>query len=80
MKDFKNGVDFYTVADLNIKIGFPEKEAICGYCPFIKSEFDLKRHRCLVTGEMLYSLETRGDNCPLVFTGEIEEKIKKIGD
>lgn len=73
MKDFKNGVGYYTMAELNMKIGFPENETKCGYCPFVKSEFDLKRHRCLVTGNLVYSLENREKDCPLIITGEIKE-------
>ena len=77
MKDFKNGVGYYMMAELNIKIGFPENETVCGYCPFIKEEYGLKRHRCILTDEMLYSMETRGRRCPLIFTGEIEERKEK---
>lgn len=73
MKDFKFGVKYYTLGKLETQVGFPENQAVCGYCPFVKSEFDLKRHRCLVTDEMLYSLEIRGRECPLKFSGEIEE-------
>ncbi len=77
MKNFDRGVRFYTFGTALIKVGFPETQTVCGYCPFIKEEYGLKRHRCLITDEMLYSLETRGRQCPLVFTGEIEEVKEK---
>lgn len=77
MKSFDRGVSFYTFGTALIKVGFPENEIKCGYCPFIKEEYGLKRHKCILTDEMLYSIETRGRKCPLVFTGEIEEVDKK---
>ena len=77
MKSFDRGVSFYTFGTALIKVGFPENEIKCGYCPFIKEEYGLKRHKCILTDEMLYSIEIRGRKCPLVFTGEIEEVDKK---
>lgn len=73
MKDFKNGVKYYTMAELNFKFGFPEKETVCGFCPFIKNEYGLNRHRCTITNDLVYSLDNRGKDCPLLITGEVEE-------
>lgn len=73
MKDFRQGVKFYTKAKLNFEFGFPEKETVCGFCPFVKNEYGLNRHRCLVTNNLIYSLDNREKDCPLIITGEIKD-------
>lgn len=63
MKDFKNGVRYYTKG--SIDIFFPENNVCCDLCPLLET---YARKQCRRTGE--YLLDTRstvGGYCPLVF-------------
>jgi len=69
MKDFRNGVGYYTKA--TVEIGFPEDDIVCHWCPFMFSDYGIKRERCGKTGEILLSPNhSIGFNCPLNFKKE----------
>lgn len=69
MKDFRNGVRYYTKA--KVEIGFPEDDVNCYRCPLMTTDYGSKRERCSKTGELLVSpMHTIGYDCPLVFEKE----------
>ena len=73
MKDFRNGVSFYTKA--TVEIGFPEGDLCCHWCPFLTSDYKLDRERCGKTGEVLIAPKHEiGYYCPLQFE---EQECKK---
>ena len=66
MKDFVNGVRFYTKA--NVEISFPETDICCYRCPLMYTEYGTKRERCGRTGEILPApRDSIGFDCPLKF-------------
>ena len=66
MKEFINGVSYYTRA--TAEIGFPEDDVCCHWCPFLTSDYRLDRERCGKSGEVLLAPKhTIGFNCPLNF-------------
>lgn len=66
MKNFYNGVSYYTKA--SVQIGFPEDDLCCRWCPLMGSEYRPNREYCKKTGEILLAPEhTIGENCPLIF-------------
>ena len=68
MKDFSNGVRYYTKA--TAEIGFPESDCICFWCPLMTRDPNL-RDVCSKTGEILLSPKhSIGFNCPLKFDKE----------
>ena len=69
MKEFRNGVSYYTKA--TVEIGFPEDDVCCHWCPLMTRDPNL-RDICGKTGEILLaSKHTTGFDCPLRF--EIKE-------
>ena len=63
-----NGVSNYTTGLASLPVPFPEDKTVCQWCPFVRTEDSLKRHRCLLTGEYLpYPFTSRGNECPVVF-------------
>ena len=69
MKEFRNGVRFYTKA--SVEIGFPEDDLCCHWCPFLTNDYKLNRERCGKTGEVLIApLHGLGYFCPLKFEEE----------
>jgi len=69
MKDFRNGVRFYTKA--TVEIGFPEEDVCCHWCPFLAADYKLDREACKKTGEILLAPKHAiGFNCPLKFDEE----------
>ena len=62
MARFDKGVAYYT--RLVIPVGFPEEAVICRYCPVMRAIDGGTRHVCMVTGEILYNIDTRPDGCP----------------
>ena len=69
MKDFRNGVSYYTRA--TAVVGFPEDDVCCHWCPLMSRDPNL-RDVCGKTGEILLAPKhTIGVECPLKF--EIEE-------
>lgn len=68
MRDFHNGVSFYTRA--SVEIGFPEDDCCCHWCPLMTRDPNL-RDICAKTGEILLAPKwTIGINCPLNFKKE----------
>ena len=66
MKEFYNGVGYYTKA--TVEIGFPEDDICCHWCPLMASEYKPDRAYCKKTGEYLLAPKhTIGVNCPLNF-------------
>ena len=69
MKEFYNGVGYYTKA--TVEIGFPEDDICCYWCPLMGSEYKPNREYCKKTGEYLLAPKhTIGENCPLNFKKE----------
>lgn len=69
MKEFRNGVSYYTRA--TAVVGFPEDDVCCHWCPLMSRDPNL-RDVCGKTGEILLAPKhTIGVECPLKF--EIEE-------
>ena len=65
MKQFDNGVSYYTRA--TVEIGFPEDDICCHWCPLMTRDPNL-RYICSKTGEILLSSKHMiGFNCPLKF-------------
>lgn len=66
MKDFPNGISYYTKATL--EVSFPENKVVCWWCPLLDTERGTSRPICRKTHEYLYDTErTIGDECPLKF-------------
>lgn len=66
MKEFTNGVSYYTKA--MAEICFPEDDVCCYRCPLMTVEYGSKRERCSRTGELLLAPKyTIGYDCPLKF-------------
>lgn len=73
MKDFRNGVRYYTKA--TVEIGFPEEDICCYRCPLMNTDYGSKRERCTKTGEILISpMYSIGFDCPLKFKKENEDE------
>lgn len=49
IKDFPNGVSFYSKAKAEVDIFFPEGKTVCRYCPYCYAEDSLERFRCRIT-------------------------------
>lgn len=65
MREFRNGVSYYTKA--TVEIGFPEDDVCCHWCPLMTRDPNL-RDICSKTGEILLAPKhTIGVNCPLTF-------------
>ena len=65
MKDFSNGVSYYTKA--TAVIGFPMDDVVCHWCPLMTRDPNL-RDVCGKTGEILLAPKhSIGFNCPLKF-------------
>ena len=69
MKDFNDGVAYYTLA--TCEIGFPEEDCVCWWCPMMGVELKSDRYYCRKTGEYLIIPKASvGYNCPLKFNKE----------
>lgn len=67
------GVSYYTNGIATLPVPFPEDKVFCQWCPYVRNEDSLKRHRCLLTNEYLpYPFTSRGNECPVVFYGKEE--------
>lgn len=78
-KKFEDGIPYFTMAEAKIEVGFPKEYVSCQYCPFCRSESDLKRYWCRLNNMMLYEPFMLGlpEGCPLEITGEIRGKKKE---
>lgn len=66
MKNFSNGVSYYTKSTL--EIFFPEDDVCCYRCPLMGVETKSNREYCRSTGEYLPApRDIRGLNCHLKF-------------
>lgn len=67
MKDFVNGVSYYTKA--TVEISFPETDVCCYRCPLMGFDYNrTDREYCKKTGEFLPSPKHMvGFECPLKF-------------
>lgn len=73
MKQFKNGVSYYTQSTVNIS--FPEDDICCYRCPLMGVETMSNREYCRRTGEYLPApKDIVGLNCPLIFIKESDEE------
>lgn len=71
-----NGVSYYTLAHGAVAVYFPEDKTTCQWCPYVRNEDSLKRHKCLLTGEYLpYPFTARGNECPLTIEEGNNEDI-----
>jgi hypothetical protein len=72
MKDFRNGVSYYTKA--TVEIGFPEDDVCCYRCPLMGYDYNRsEREYCKKTGEFLPAPRHMiGMDCPLKFEKENE--------
>lgn len=69
MKNFANGVSYYTRAA--VEIFFPEDDICCMRCPLMGIESMSSREYCRKTGEYLPApRDIIGFNCPLRFGEE----------
>lgn len=69
----QDGVKFYTWGVATLNVPFPEDMTRCQWCPYVRTEDSLKRHKCLLTGEYLpFPFTSRGNQCPVVFEKEDE--------
>jgi hypothetical protein len=68
MRDLERAVRYYTRGVATIHVPFPEDMTVCQWCPYVRNEDSLKRHKCLLTGEYLpFPFTSRGNQCPVVF-------------
>lgn len=64
----EGGVSYYTWGTVVVQVPFPEDMTCCQWCPYVRNEDSLKRHRCLLTGEYLpFPFTSRGNQCPVTF-------------
>lgn len=72
----REGVSYYTHGTATLPVFFPEDKTVCQWCPYVRTEDSLKRHRCLLTGEYLvYPFTSRGNECPVVFEEDENGKV-----
>lgn len=70
----EDGVSYYTWGTAILHVPFPEDMTRCQWCPYVRNEDSLKRHRCLLTGEYLpFPFTSRGNQCPVAFEEEEDE-------
>lgn len=78
MGRFDRGVKYYTVAECEIQVNFPEDAVQCQWCPFIRHYDGLNRDKCSLTEEILISREIIGMKCPLTILNSVDtEDLKK---
>lgn len=78
MGRFDKGVAWYTAANLDMNVYFPEDEVKCRWCPFLVHYESVGRDKCSITSEILYSRETVGLNCPITIINQINtEDVKQ---
>lgn len=73
-KKRENGVAWYTTAKTTVTVYFPEGDVCCQWCPWCRSEGDLRRYWCRLTNDMVYLPESGIlPSCPLKI---VEEEAK----
>jgi len=74
---FDKGVSYYTIAECEVQVCFPEDEVKCHWCPFLKHYDGINRDKCSLTDEILISREIIGQRCPLtILTKAKTEDLK----
>lgn len=69
MKQFPNGVKFYTEATCTVF--FPENDICCHWCHLLRMESRTDRYYCSMTGEYIPVPQVyTGHRCPLEFKKE----------
>lgn len=64
-------VSFYKTGTATVTVHFPNGEAACRWCPFVRYDEPFRRYRCLLTGEYLpYPMDALGAQCPINFEKE----------
>lgn len=64
-------VTYYTWGTATLRVPFPLDYTSCQWCPYVRNEDSLKRHRCLLTGEYLpFPFTSRGNECPITLDEE----------
>lgn len=76
-KRFDNGVSYFTVAECDIQVNFPEDDVKCHWCPFLKHYDGMNRDKCSLTDEILISTEIIGQRCPLTILTEAKTEDMK---
>lgn len=77
MSRFDKGVTSYTFAECSIMVSFPEDEVKCRWCKFLTHNDGLDRDRCFLSGDILYSRDSVGMNCPLSVINKVNaEELK----
>lgn len=81
MAKFDGGVGWYTEAECVIKVFFPENEIKCQYCPWCRSEAELKRYWCRITNGMIYDpyYPALPAGCPLKIKTADGGEVEKFG-
>ena len=75
MRDRDTCVSFYKTGVASVAVHFPNGDAVCRWCQFVRYDESLRRHRCLFTNEYLpFPMDTRGNECPIVFEEENENE------
>lgn len=62
MGRFDKGVSYYT--RMWIPVGFPEDAVCCRYCPVMRAIDSGSRYMCMATGQILYNVDTKPEDCP----------------
>lgn len=76
-KRFDTGVKYYTFAECEIQVAFPEDDVKCHWCPFLKHYDGLNRDKCGLSNEILISTEIIGQNCPLTIINDVKTEDLK---
>ena len=72
MKEFRNGVSFYTTGYAIIPVKWSENDVCCHWCKFIRKSYGLDRKECMLTDSIIYNEAMICPDCPIQF--EEEEK------
>ena len=74
MSGSRNGVTWYATGIVTVPVYFPEGDICCRWCPYVRYDDSLRRHRCLFTDEYIVSpMDSTGALCPVEFK---EEEVK----
>jgi hypothetical protein len=75
MGRFDRGVQWYTQGVAKIPVSFPEDAVCCQWCPFLRADSGGMRYRCMLTDNIIYSIGTRGESCPVVIEEDDNGRI-----
>lgn len=75
-KNFEKGVDYYTHGTASVDIYFPEDDVRCVWCPFCRSEAELRRFWCRLVNRMVYNPNCAElpEFCPITINKEAEKE------